>query len=162
GKRFLSRRAFTAVFLALPLLVIPYLTADLFARFFHDQGWSMRSVTSSSGAQYSWVDQRVGSDAEVALVPYEVSTDYPVSERVFRDYEFWNKSVDRDVQLSHQGAFEYTNDTFPKLHPTFDPRTGRASIPGWPYVLEATQETRARISGTVLAQSDVMLIKANR
>jgi hypothetical protein len=162
GRRMLSRRAFTVVFAVLPLLVIPSVTADLFARFFHDKGWSERAVTSSSGAQYSYVDQRVGRHAEVAIVPYPVSTDYPVTERVFRDYEFWNKSVDRDVQLSSPGVFEFTNDTFPKLHPTFDRRTGRASIAGWPYVIESTQETRARISGTVLAQSDVMLIKANR
>lgn len=162
GRRMLSRRAFTVVFAVLPLLVIPYLTADLFVRFFHDKGWSERAVTSSSGAQYSYVDQRVGPHSEVAVVPYPVSTDYPVTERVFRDYEFWNKSVDRDVQLSPPGAFAFTNDTFPKLDPTFDPRTGRSSVAGWPYVIEATQETRARISGTVLAQSDVMLIRANR
>ena len=162
GRRLLSRRTFVVVFSALPLLVIPYLTADLFVRFFHDQGWSMRQVTSSSGAQYSWVDQRVGQGAHVALIPYPVSTDYPVSERVFRDYEFWNKSVDRDVQLSPPPVFEFTNETFPKLHPRFDPVTGRSSLPGSAYVLESTGETRARISGTVLVQNDVMLIRANR
>ncbi len=162
GRRLLSRRVFVVVFSAVPLVVIPYVTADLFVRFFHDQGWSMRQVTSSSGAQYSWVDQRVGRRAHVALIPYPVSTDYPVSERVFRDYEFWNKSVDRDVQLSPPPVFEFTNETFPKLHPRFDPVTGRSSVAGWPYVLESTQETRARISGTVLVQNDVMLIRANR
>jgi hypothetical protein len=79
---------------------------------------------------------------------------------VFRDYEFWNKSVDRDVQLSPPPVFEFTNETFPKLHPVFDPRTGLSSIRGWPYVLQASQETRARIAGSAIDQNGVMLIHA--
>ena len=42
------------------------------------------------------------------------------------------------------------------------PSRGGPSVAGWPYVLESSQETRAWISGTVLVQNDVMLIRANR
>ena len=118
-------------------------------------------ATSASGASYGWIDQRVGPGAEVTIVPYPTSSDYLVSEREWRDYEFWNKAVDRDVQLSPPGVYDYTNETFPKLYPTFDPRTGRASVTGSPYVVEADQETRARISGVAIAQTDVMLIQAH-
>ena len=159
-RRLLSRHTFVLVFAIAPLAVIPYLSADLFSYFFHHKGWSERAVTSPSGASYSWIDQKVGPTADVTIVPYPTSTDYLVSERVWRDYEFWNKSVDRDVQLSPAPVYEFTNETFPKLHPAFDPKTGLSTVSGGPWVVEGDQETRARISGTVVAQTDVMLIHA--
>jgi hypothetical protein len=163
ARLFLPRRTFQLVFAIVPLAVVPYVTADLFTHFFHDTGWSLRAVTSSAGSSYGWIDQRVGPNADVTIVPYPVSTAYLVNMRVWRDYEFWNKSVDRDFQLSPPGVFEYTNDTFPKVWPTFDPRTGRASVSGGPYVAEADQETRARISGTAIEDSGgVTLIRADR
>ena len=160
GRRLLSRQTFVLVFAVAPLAIIPYLSADVFTYFFHHKGWSERAVTSSSGASYGWIDQKVGPGADVTIVPYPTSSDYLVSERVWRDYEFWNKSVDRDVQLSPAPVYEFTNDTFPKLHPAFNPRTGLSTISGGPWVVEGAQETRARFSGTVVAQSDVMLIHA--
>ena len=161
GRTLLSKRRFLLVFMLVPVVCLPLLTEDLFARFFHDKGWSFRAVTSGSGESYGWFDQKVGPAADVTIVPYPTSSDYFVSEREWRDYEFWNKSVDRDVQLSAPGIFDFTNDTFPKLYPSFNPTTGKASITGSPYVVEADQETRARISGVVLQQSDVMLIRAH-
>ena len=163
ARKLLPRTTFLLAFAVIPLAVVPYLSADLFADFFHDPGWSLRPVTSGSGSEYSWIDQRVGPGTDVTFIPYPVSTDYYVNLRVWRDYEFWNKSVDRDVQLSPPGAFEYTNDTFAKLRPTFDLTTGLSSIQGGPYVAEADQETQARISGTAVAGTDgVTLIQANR
>jgi hypothetical protein len=159
-RRLLSRHTFVLVFAIAPLAVIPYLSADVFSYFFHHKGWSERAVTSPSGASYSWIDQKVGPTADVTIVPYPTSSDYLVSERVWRDYEFWNKSVDRDVQLSPAPVYEFTNETFPKLHPAFDPKTGLSTVSGGPWVVEGDQETRARISGTVVAQTDVMLIHA--
>ncbi len=163
GRMLLPRRTFLLVFALIPLAVVPYVTGGLFSHFFRDLGWSSRPVTSAGGSEYSWIDQRAGASGDVTIVPYPVSTGYFVNLRVWRDLEFWNKSVDRDFQLSPPGVFEYTNDTFPKVRPTFDPKTGIASVSGGPYVLQADQDTRARISGNALVNTDgVMLIQADQ
>ena len=84
-----------------------------------------------------------------------------MNQRVWRDYEFWNKSVDRDIEQPDR-SFPYTSETFTKLYPRFDPVTGRSNLSPAPYVLQAVQESRFRVAGTVLAVDEpgVMLIKA--
>jgi hypothetical protein len=163
GGVLLPRRRFAVVFTVLPLVFTSYLTFALFDHFFTRDGWASRPLTIGSGSGYDWIDQRLGAGADVAIVPYPVSSAYLVSQRVWRDYEFWNKSVDRDIQLSSPGIFRYTNETFPKLYPRFDPSSGRANMALGPYVVQSDQETRARISGTVAVQMpDVMLIRTNQ
>ena len=86
-----------------------------------------------------------------------------MNQRVWREYEFWNKSVDRDIEQPDR-SFPYTSETFTKLYPRFDPLTGRSSLTPAPYLLQSVQESRFRVAGTVLAVNDtgVMLIKAAR
>jgi hypothetical protein len=99
----------------------------------------------------------------VAIVPHPVSTDYFESQRLWRDLEFWNVSVDRDVQYPAGGVFQPTGDTFPKVYPGFDPSSGAADVSPAPYVLQALRDTRFRISGPVLTtRGGVLLIRAHR
>ena len=81
GRTLLSKRRFLLVFMLVPVVCLPLLTEDLFARFFHDKGWSFRAVTSGSGESYGWFDQKVGPAADVTIIPYPTSSDYFVSER---------------------------------------------------------------------------------
>jgi hypothetical protein len=97
------------------------------------------------------------------MVPYPVSSAFFVNQRVWRDYEFWNKSIVRDMQYSGPYVFRFTGDTFPKIFPRFDLTTGRADVSPTRYVIHANQESRFRISGPVRAQmADAMLIDAGQ
>ena len=94
------------------------------------------------------------------MAPYPTSSAYLVNQREWRDYEFWNKSVGREVQQAN-ASFLYANDTFPTLYPRFDPETGESDVSPAPYVLQSNQETRFRVAGTVRANPEgVMLIQA--
>jgi hypothetical protein len=160
GAALLPRRRFAELGIAFLLVVVPGLTAYMFHRLLDAPGWSGRPLTESPQPPYDWVDRTVGAGARVAMAPYPVSTAYFVNQRVWRDYEFWNKSVDRDVQQPDE-SFLFSGDTFEKLYPRFDPTTGRSDVSPAPYVLQANQETRFRVAGTVRAvQPDVMLIDA--
>jgi len=97
------------------------------------------------------------------MVQYPVSSAFLVSQRVWRDFEFWNKSIDRDVQYGGPWFFKYTGDTFPQRRIRFDPLTGLAAASPSRYVLQADQETRFRVSGTaIVAQQGTLLIDAAR
>ena len=157
GARLLSRRSFAAVSTTFALVVLPVLTVYMFHSLFDHNGWSDRPVTATPA--YDWVDPIVGG-ARVAMAPYPTSSAYLVNQREWRDYEFWNKSVEREVQQTN-ASFLYANDTFPTLYPHFDPETGRSDVSPAPYVLQANQETRFRVAGTVRANPEgVMLIQA--
>jgi len=162
AQRFLSRRVFAVLLSALSLVAFPYLTSQLFIDFLSPNGTSDRPLTSSAGAAFSVIDQLVGTGANVAIVPYPVSDAYFVNQRVWRDYEFWNKSVDREVMFQPSNTFTFTNQTFPKLDASFDPTTGASSVSPSPWVIQADQDTRARIAGPIVAQTEVMLIRADQ
>ncbi len=156
----LGRRRLTALSAGFVLVTLPLLTGYMFVRLFAVDGWSSRPLTHAQVSPYDWVDRTVGAGANVAMAPYPVSSAYFVNQRAWRDYEFWNRSVRRDVQVPN-ASFLYTGDTFTKLYPRFDPRTGLANGSLAPYVLQANQETRFRIAGTVqVLKPDVMLIDA--
>jgi hypothetical protein len=152
----LSQRHLARLSLVFLLVVPPALTVYMFDRVLTHDGWSSRPVTATP--DYAWVDSVVGG-ARVAIAPYPVSSAYFVNQRVWRDYEFWNKSVDRDIQQPER-SFLYTGPTFPELYPRFDPETGASSVSPAPFVLQADQESRFRIAGTVRALREVMLIDA--
>ena len=159
--RWLRRDRVTAGFLALALLALPALTAYMFVRLFRVDDWADRPLAHPQLAPYDWVDRTVGTGARVAMVQYPVSTAYLVSQRVWRDYEFWNVSVERDVQYGGPWFFKYTGDTFPQRRIRFDPVTGRAAASPARYVLQSNQEARFRVSGTAIAQQiDTKLIEA--
>ena len=102
--------------------------------------------------QFSWVDKTVGRNADVTIATYPVSSNWFVNYRVWRDYQYWNASIDRNVELP-RGVFTYSSFWFPKVYWQFDPDTGRASVSLTPYVLEADQESRFRVSGKEIANS---------
>ncbi len=157
----LRRSQLTALAVAFLLVAVPSLTAYMFVRVLDVNGWSGRPLTDTPQPSYDWVDRIVGEHATVAMAPYPVSSDYFVNQRIWRDYEFWNKSVARDIQQPNK-TFIFTGDTFEKLYPRFNPVTGVSSISPAPYVLQANQETRFRIAGEVkVLQPDVMLIDAS-
>jgi hypothetical protein len=64
------------------------------------------------------------------------------------------------VQYGGPYVFRYTDPTFPKLVPRFDRRTGASSISPTPFVVQAAQDTRFRVSGTIqLGGPGVFLIR---
>jgi hypothetical protein len=121
-----------------------------------------RALTHPDAARFTWLDQTVGRNAYVTLVPYPtIPGDYYASVGSWWDLEFWNVSAARTA--TYPGEFEGTPSTFPKLHLRFDERTGAANASPTPYVALSSKETRFRISGTVRAQQyNVLLVHANR
>jgi hypothetical protein len=157
------REWLTGALIALVLVVMPLETAYMFDKFFSVNGWSSRPITNPGSDAFDWVDRTVGARASVTELPYPVSTAFFVNERVWRDYEFWNKSIVRDVQYTGRYIFRFTGDSFPKIFPRFDPTTGISNVSPTRYVLQANQESRFRIDGPVIQQSsDSMLIDAGK
>jgi hypothetical protein len=156
-----SRRRSAAVLVAMLAVALPSTGAYVFVRFFGTDDWAERPLTNPQVEQFTWVDKAVGTKAAVTIAPYPVSSAWFVNLRVWRDYEFWNKSIARNVEAPQ--VFEYTGIWFPKTLWRFDPRTGRASVSPTRYVLEADQESRFRVSGTAIANTDgLQLIDAAR
>ena len=162
GSALLRRAQMTVLVTAFLLIAFTGLTAYTFDHLFRTNGLSGRPVTQSEKGVYDWVDTAVGPTTSVAMIPYPTSSKWFVSQRVWRDYEWWNKSVDRDVHYGGPGIFEYTGIWFPKLYIHFNPVTGAADMSPAKYVLSADQETRFHIAGNaVVAKPDVTLTDAN-
>jgi hypothetical protein len=140
---------------------LPVLTWYVFDRYFTDPGWSGRPVTADVHGTLDWVDAAVGAGSQVTIVPYAVSSDWFVSQRYWRDLEFWNRSVARDVAYP-SGSFEYTGFWFPKVVPHFDPRTGAADVTLTRYVVISASESRFRVSGAATSESSALLIDTVR
>jgi hypothetical protein len=157
----ISRRPVQALVVGYTVVCLPLLAWYLADRFFSEPGWSGRPVTAEAHGSLDWLDAAVGSNTPVTIVPAPVSSDWFVSQRYWRDLEFWNRSVARDVQ-SATGSFEYTGFWFPKLVPHFDARTGAANISPTRYVVMSDSETRFRISGPAVAGPSALLIKATQ
>ena len=152
-----------AVALAAVLLVaLPVTTAYSFARFLGTDDWADRPITNPQVEQFAWVDRTVGRNADVTIATYPLSSDWFVNFRVWRDYQYWNASIDRNVELP-RGVFTYSSFWFPKVYWGFDPRTGRADVSLTRYVLEADQESRFRVSGKeIVGVGGLKLIDAAR
>jgi hypothetical protein len=159
GTIWLSRRALaiaTAVFAAIAL---PAVTAATFQHLFGAPSWSGRPLTAPDLAGYDWIDGDVGPDAQVSLVPYLISSDYFVSEQTFRDLEFWNKAVVRDLQAA-SGAYAYTGIWFPKIDLRINPQTGLASASPTRWALVSDKDTRFALAGDVrYAVGDLRLVE---
>ena len=160
--RLLPRLRVTAVLAAMLVVALVGSTTYVFTRFFGTNDWASRPITNPQVGQYAWVDQTVGRNANVTIATYPVSTDWFLNFRVWRDYQYWNASIDRDVELP-AGAFTFSSFWFPKVYWHFDPNTGRADVSLTRYVLEADQESRFRVSGKEIAnQQGLNLIDAAR
>ncbi len=154
---FMSRSAVRVLAVGYTIVCLPLLTWYVLDRFFTEPGWSGRPVTAQVHGSLDWLDIAVGPNAGVTILPYPVSSDWFVSQRYWRDLEFWNRSVSRDLQ-SPSGAFEYTGFWFPKLVPRFDPRTGAVNLTLTRYVVMSDSDTRFRISGTAVSEPSTLLI----
>ncbi len=147
----LPRLALRRVAIVYVACALPLLTWFMFDRLFAVPGWSGRPVTTDVHGTLDWIDTSVGANTSVSIVPYPVSSDWFVSQRFWRDVEFWNRAVVRDVHFPEPDVYEYTGFWFPKLYPRFDARTGVADVSPTRYVVQTDSETRFRISGRTVA-----------
>src|SRR5262249_33894272 len=114
GTIWLSRRVLAIAMTVFAVIALTAITAATFPHLLRAPSWSGRSLTAPDLGGYDWIDGDVGPNAQVSLVPYLISSDYFVSEQTFRDLEFWNRAVVRDLQ-SASGAYAYTGIWFPKI-----------------------------------------------
>jgi hypothetical protein len=160
----LARPATLTTALAILLLVtFPADTAYTFVKLLDRYGHADRPLTRSEAGILDWVDRTVGTGASVTEAPYPVSTAYLVNQKVWRDLEFWNKSVRYGVHYPSIYVYGDALIWFPNNAVTFDPTTGAASKSLSPYVVQSISESRFRISGNVQRNdpSGVMLIDAD-
>ena len=162
GRALLPRTAVLVVFAAATALFLTGETAYAFKRLFTVNGTAGRPITVTQGSIFDWLDHLVGPDQEVTMIPYaQIPGDYWATAAFWWDLEFWNRSVTRAAYLRNRFAEQQA--TFPKLHLTFDPATGRANVSPTRYVAESDRETRFRIDGPSLTvQRDVRVIDATR
>lgn len=160
--RLVPRIRVIALVAMLLVVALPATTAYTFARFFGTNDWASRPITNPQVEQFAWIDKTVGRNADVTIATYPVSSNWFVNFRVWRDYQYWNASIDRDVERP-RGVFTYSSFWFPKDYLHFDESTGRASVSLTPYVLEAEQESRFRVSGNEIAnEQGLELIHADQ
>ena len=158
--RALPRVRIAAVLSGMLVLALVSTTTYVFTRFFGTNDWATRPITNPDVGQFAWIDQTVGRNADVTIATYPLTMDWFVNFRIWRDYQYWNASIDRDVELP-PGTFTYSSFWFPKVYWNFNPKTGRADVSLTPYVLEADQESRFRVSGKEIAdQQGLNLIAA--
>jgi hypothetical protein len=158
----LPRTAVLVVFAAATALFLTGETAYAFKRLFAVNGTAGRPITVTQGAIFDWLDHLIGPNQEVTMIPYaQIPGDYWATTAFWWDLEFWNRSITRAAYPGNRFAEQQA--TFPKLHLTFDPRTGRANTSPTRYVAESDRETRFRVSGaTMTVQRDMRLIDASR
>jgi hypothetical protein len=161
GSRWLRPGSLTTLTAAFLLVCAPATTTYVHWRVLSAPSWSSRPLTGPPEGLFDWVDAAAGGES-VAMLPYPVSSAYLVNQRLWRDYEFWNRSVVRDVHVPNR-AFTYTGPTFPRIFLTTDPSTGAVSASPTRFVLHASQETRLRIAGRGVAEgAGVALTDAER
>ena len=112
--RTLPRLRIAAVLSAMLVVALISTTTYVFTRFFGTNDWATRPITNPEVGQFAWVDQTVGRNADVTIATYPVTTDWFINFRIWRDYQYWNASIDRDVELP-AGAFTYSSFWFPKV-----------------------------------------------
>jgi hypothetical protein len=163
GSIWLPHRRLAAVLLVLVGLALPAETGYTFHRLLAVDGESGRPLTQANGGVLDWVDRTVGTDAEVTIAPYPVSSAFLVTQRYWRDIEFWNKSIAKHVVYPNVDYYKFTGYWFPKTVLRFDEGSGAAAGPTARYALQSVGETRFRIAGTVIQQTqEAMLIDAPR
>jgi hypothetical protein len=157
----LPRRAFAAALTVFLGVALPVETAYVFRSLFGTLGEASRPLTGDQGETFSWVDRTVTPAGRVTMVPYAADPNYFVSQQVWRDLEFWNRSVVRDAHYGGERIYEVSGGAFPKLYLRFDATRGLVAQSPTRYVAESDKEARFRISGTVVALSqEIMLIDA--
>jgi hypothetical protein len=161
GMKLLRPQLLTGILVALLLVGLPAETAFTFHRLLDINGSSQRPLTQSEAGVYDFVDQTLGTSADVTAIPYAVSSDFFVTQRFWRDLEFWNKSVQHGGYYPTGDPYSFIGIWFPKTVLAFNPTTGAANVSPSKYVVESITDSRFRISGTSPLQTpQVLVIKA--
>ena len=156
-------RAPVAIVLCAGLLIaLPAETGYAFKRLFAVNGTSGLPLTLDQSVVFGWVDRTITTTSEAMMVPYPViRDDYWANVGFWWDFEFWNKSVDREAARPNQ--FSPTPTTFPKLDIRFDPRTGRSNVDVDSYIAQAVGDVRFHLKGRFLTtQRDVSIVFPDR
>ena len=82
--------------------------------------------------------------AHVAMVPAPITENVFETQQAWRDLEFWNKAVDRDVHYPTANDFRFTGIFFPKTVLGIDDSNGTTDVLPAPYVVQSARETRFR------------------
>src|SRR5262249_43926315 len=124
--RFVRPALLTAVLAVVLAVALPAATTYAFAKLFSRDGHAVRPLPRADAGPLERLDRPSGTDAKVPAVPYAVSTPQLVTQKFWRDLEFWNKSVRYGVHYP-PGLYADAVIWFPNNAITFDPRTGRAN-----------------------------------
>ena len=161
--RLLPRLRVVALLAVLLVVALPATTTYTFARFFGADDWASRPITNPQVEQFAWVDKTVGRNADVTIATYPVSSTGSSTSACGAITSTGNASIDRNVELP-RGTFTDSSFWFPKVYTGSSTQTtGRASVSLTPYVLQAEQESRFRVSGKEIANAQGLeLIHADR
>ncbi len=162
GGLLLPRAPFAVALCALLLVALPAETGYAFKRLFAVNGTSGLPLTLDQSVVFGWVDRTITTTSEAMMVPYPViRDDYWANIGFWWDFEFWNKSVDREAAPPNQ--FSGTPGSFPKLDIRFDPRTGLSNVDVDSYIAQAVGDVRFHLKGRFLAtQRDVSIVFPDR
>jgi hypothetical protein len=145
----LAGRRVALVLAAVAVLAVPAQAFGAFARLFAHDGTSGRPLTLDQGYIFDWIDRKLGTGAEVTMIPYPfLYGTYWENVAYWWNVEFWNASV-RHAAV-YDGAFTGTPETFPTTTLSFDRTTGRANVSLSEYVAQGVAETRFSLAGTGL------------
>jgi hypothetical protein len=161
GAARLRQTHLAAGLLVLLAVLLPADTGYGFHRLLDTIGYSERPLTQRNAGELDWVDRTLSTRAAVTIVPYPVSSAYLVTQKYWRDIEFWNKSVTKDLLYPSPDVYTFTGMWFPKTVPQFNPDTGAVSVSPTRWVVQSINESRFRIAGNERQQTDqAMLIDA--
>jgi hypothetical protein len=158
----LRPRHVAVALLAFAALALPATTVAAFTKLFTANGTSGRPLTLDQGIVFNWIDRKLGTDANVTMIPYPILYGtYWENVGYWWNVEFWNASVRRAAV--YEGAFTGTPDTFPPETLSFDRSTGRANVSPSDYVVAGISETRFRLAGRALGEDrGVALIRTEQ
>lgn len=159
GALLLPRTPLAIGLAALLLVALPAETGYAFKRLFAVNGTSGLPLTLDQSIVFGWVDRTITTNSEAVMVPYPlIRGDYYSNIGFWWDFEFWNKSVDREASAPNQ--FSGTPPgSFPKVDLRFDPRTGLANFDVDSYVAQAVADSRFHVEGRLLStQRDVSIV----
>jgi hypothetical protein len=147
----LAGRKFAVVLASVAVLAAPAETGAAFTRLLTHDGTSGRPLTLDQGVVFDWVDRKLGTSADVTMIPYPILYGtYWENVAYWWNVEFWNTSVRHAVV--YEDAFTGTPETFPTVPLSFDRTTGRANVSPSGYVVQGVAETRFHLAGTVVGE----------
>jgi len=163
GSVLLPRLPLAIALSAALLVALPAETGYAFKRLFAVNGTAGLPLTLDQSVVFGWVDREITTTSEAVMVPYPVlRADYWASVGFWWDFEFWNKSVDREA--APNGEFSGTPPgSFPKLNLQFNPQTGRANVDLDSYIAQSVTDARFRVAGRFLTtQRGVSIVFPDR